>query len=548
MNQAGNKITEFRGKIQTRFLAILVCIFVALIGYQLINLWNTTGARFKAEKKSYEDTGRWISLNLSQDNNVRMGVIAGQKEILAPRLEASFQGEKLSFLLLVSADGQVIYEKYQQGVSAEEIRKKELLAKISREGLIQKEIASVSGKQYLVYWAPILTETGITAEGAYLGEIILGLDLSKIYHQRDMGRFYGLVATLVSIIILIIALLYLLRRITRPIVEISEFAKKIGEGDFSIKIPVKSNDEIGFLAYTINDMVQGLSEHSNRLQVMIRSISETIETLSSTTTEIFQISSQQAVGATEQAASVQEAASTSKEIAATSGRIAQGAEEVSKIAEETTESSRKGKEFMGSVVDGMDQIKERVKNVSNRILELGQQSQQISSVIDIINEISEQTNLLALNAAIEAAGAGEAGRRFSVVAGEVRRLAGRTLEATKMVREMVETIQHLTNQIVMLSEEEMKTVEGGAKLVEEMGNYFKHILEMVDSTTQAAIEIRLSTQQQSTASEQMATTLMEITKVASESEKGAKDIDKAINGLNEFVKKLIDLISKEGES
>ena len=90
----------------------------------------------------------------------------------------------------------------------------------------------------------------------------------------------------------------------------------------------------------------------------------------------------------------------------------------------------------------------------------------------------------------------------------------------------------------MLSEEVMKTVENGSGLVTEMGNYFSHILEMVESTTEAATEISLSTQQQRTASEQMATTLMEISKVSVDAEKAAKEIEKEMTGLKELSQRL----------
>jgi len=539
------KLERFQGKIQHRFLVVLVGLFVIMLIYQLINLWKTTGDLFATEKKSYKETGRWLALNLSQDSNVRMGVISGQKEIFAPRFEAAFQGQRLSFVLLANADGQVIYEKDQKEMAPEDFNKSELIRKITRKDLGEQEMVSASGRHFLIYWAPILTEAGLGGESTYLGGIVLGMDLSQIYKKQTRQRIFGVIVSLIFSLLLLVALVYLLRTVTRPIVTISQYARKISAGDLSAKSPVKSDDEIGLLAQTIDDMVQGMQKHSHQLQLLIYSISDTIETLSITINEIYHISTQQATGATEQAASIQEVASTSKEIAATAGRIAQRSEEVSGTAGKTSEASAKGKEYMGSVIEGMEQIKDRVTNVAARITELGEQSQEISGVINIINEISEQTTLLAFNAAIEAAGAGEAGRRFSVVAGEVRRLAGRTLEATKMVREMVETIQRLTNQIVMLSEEEMKTVENGARLVEGMGNYFGHILNMVDTTTQAAMEIKLSTQQQSTASEQMATTLTEITQVVADSEQSAKKIERAIDGLNELVQKLSGLIGEQ---
>jgi methyl-accepting chemotaxis protein len=540
------KLEQFKGRIQNRFLLILVSIFVVLLAVLIYNTLSATLERFTAEKERYEETGNWLSLSLSQDNSIRMGVISGQKEILEPRFEAVLQGKKVNFVWLTNAEDQLLLDKYQTGFSPNEFKQKELLDKINRKELTLREMTSSSGKKFLVFWAPVFTEAGTAMDRTYLGEIIIGFDLSSIYQKRTRDIIGALVITAVLSVMFLLALFYLLRTVTAPIMEISSYAQKIGQGDLSVQIPVKSNDELGLLAQTINEMVKGMEERSHKLQLLIYSISDTIETLSITINEIFQISTQQATGATEQAASIQEVASTSKEIAATAGRIAQRSEEVSKTAEKTSEASAKGKDYMTSVVEGMENIKERVTNVSQRILELGEQSQEISSVINIINEISEQTTLLAFNAAIEAAGAGEAGRRFSVVAGEVRRLAGRTLEATKMVREMVETIQRLTNQIVMLSEEEMKTVENGSHLVQSMGEYFGYILSMVETTTQAAVEIKLSTQQQSTASEQMASTLMEITQVVSESEKGAKKIERAIDGLNELVSKLTKLISEKG--
>jgi len=539
------KLVEFKGRIQRRFLIVLLSAFVVLICYQIYNLWRTTGKRFEVEKKSYLESGKWFSLNLSQDNSVQRGLISGQKEIFAPNLESAFQAQGANFLILTNTQGKIIYDNYQKGFSSKEFNLEELLKQGDPEQMSYQELTSGSGRKFLVYRVPIFSEIGMSGEKILLGQIILGRDLDKIFKERFRERLFGLSVTLVLMVLIVLVLFYLLRTITNPIVEIAQLTNKIGSGDFSIEVPVRSADEIGLLAYNINNMVSGIHNNINKTRLLIRSISETIETLTASANEIFQISSQQAAGATEQAASVQEVASTSKEIAATSTRIAQGAEEVSKIADKTAESSRQGKEYMNNVIEGINQIKERVTNVSSHIIELGEQSQQIGALIDIINDISEQTNLLALNAAIEAAGAGEAGRRFSVVAQEVRRLAGRTLEATKMVRETVESIQRSTNKIVILSEEELKTVENGSRLVEEMGNYFEHILEMVETTSQTPTAIRLSTQQQSPASEQMATTMMEITMDAAESEKAAKDTERAIDGLKELADKLSNLISQE---
>jgi len=362
--------------------------------------------------------------------------------------------------------------------------------------------------------------------------------------RKERSYYFKISAVALIISGALIALLAL--DISTPLRALSRSAVEIARGNTEIDPAPADEDETGILARSFNQMagvlLSQLRTEAGHSKLVLDNVRSALHTLEPMAQQLIAITVQQVSGSHEQAASVQEVASTSQEIAATASRIARRSEEVSTIAGKTSESSQRGKAFMNNAISGMEQIKERVKNVSSRILELGEQSQQISSVIDVINEVSEQTNMLAFNASIEAAGAGEAGRRFSVVAGEVRRLAGNTLSATKMVRERIESIQRLTNQVVMLSEEEMKTVEDGFSLVQEIGDYFGKILNMVASTSQAATEIKLSTQQQSTASEQMATTLMEISQVVSESKKSAGEIEQAMDEVKKIIQQLSSLL------
>jgi len=382
------------------------------------------------------------------------------------------------------------------------------------------------------------------AYGSY--RIISGWQPQKTQALRAAVSGSYLKVTLVALLVGILLAILLALDISNPLQELSRASMEIASGKAETKPAFGNEDETGILARSFNRMTKALRGQITRSRMMIDNISAAITTLQPMSQQLMSVTSQQAAASHQQAAAVQEVASAGKEIAATSQRIAQRAEEVSGIAEQTAAASEKGKKFLGEVIGGINQIKSRVQNVSSHILELGEQSRQIGTVVEIINEISEQTNLLALNASIEAAGAGEAGKRFSVVAGEVRRLAGNTLEATKMIRQRISSIQQLTNRVVMLSEEEIKTAEAGFKLVEEMGHYFGNILTLVGSTSNAAAEIKASTLQQSTASEQMAVTLSEAAKTMTESEQGMKAVEHAIADLNQTVENLTGIVEQAG--
>jgi len=135
--------------------------------------------------------------------------------------------------------------------------------------------------------------------------------------------------------------------------------------------------------------------------------------------------------------------------------------------------------------------------------ELVKQAQQINSVLDIVSELAEQTNILAINATIEAAGASESGARFAVVANEIRKLADRVGGATKEIRGMVDQVRNAVATTMMSTEAGSKAVDVGTAQVQEMASAFAQIASFVGTTTDAAREIELSTNQQASAVEQI---------------------------------------------
>lgn len=246
--------------------------------------------------------------------------------------------------------------------------------------------------------------------------------------------------------------------------------------------------------------------------------------LSAAAAELQTTSQQQASGATEQASAVSQVSTTVEELGTTARQIAQAADHVAQAAQQTLEHLSQGQTAVDESIQAMERIRGRMKDISARVLSLGERSQQIGEIIDLIDDISDETHLLALNAAIEAAGAGEHGRRFSVVAAEVKNLANRTLAAAKEVKGVIAEIRQATNAAVLAAEEGGKEVERGAELSYGAGQVMDTILMMAERTAQSAAEIGMATAQQQSASEQVVEAMREIAEVARQSASGSRQM------------------------
>jgi len=342
---------------------------------------------------------------------------------------------------------------------------------------------------------------------------------------------------------------FVVSRFMKPLKELTHVAGRVSEGHFEETVRISSTDEIGQLGKAFNKMTQvivrNLRQEVEKSSHLFESVREAVRQLSSSTADMTAISAQQAAGAAEQAASVQQATTTSEEIAVTSKQVSENALRVENLAERTKSAGSNGTTAANNAMEGMKRLKEQVQTIAEAMVQLGENSQKIGGIVDIIDEISDQTNLLSLNAAIEAAGAGEAGKRFSIVANEVKRLAERTAVSTGQIKSLIEEIQRATNSTIMLTEEGTKGVDSAnvlaAKVTEELSN----MTQMVDETVMAASEIKLSTQQQTTACEQMAVTILEVRDVADQVANGAQETEHAVNELMSLAESLRHLLEED---
>jgi len=271
-------------------------------------------------------------------------------------------------------------------------------------------------------------------------------------------------------------------------------------------------------------------------------IGTAVHQVQSSSSELQAAANQQATGSKEQASAMNEISTTISELLATSRQIAESAQRVAQIAEQTAGSARTGDSTVGRAHESMSAIRRQVDSIVGHMLELGRKSQQIGAVLDIVSELAEQTNILAINATIEAAGAGDAGKRFAVVADEIRKLADRVTGSTKEVRGLIDDVRSAVNTTVMATETGSKAVDAGTKQFGEVAVAFKQIAGLVATTTEASREIELSTKQQTSAVEQVNLAIANVAQATRETEASAEQTLKTAIQLSTLSKALLRII------
>jgi methyl-accepting chemotaxis protein len=315
-------------------------------------------------------------------------------------------------------------------------------------------------------------------------------------------RFIFIIITVVTIVVF--AAMFFGNNLTRPLRKVVKLANSISNGELEVeRLNYTSKDEIGILAGTFDKMADTLRKN-------IFSIKDVAKTLFGSSTEISTAVQQQSAIMAQQSASITEITATLESLTTASSQIADNSNSVVQISAEALEQSKEGMNSILEINTKMTQIAEENENSVHEIVELGQKSKEIGRVMEIINDIADQTKLIAFNAAIEASSAGEAGKRFGVVAVEIRQLAENVMRATREIENKVDEPQQAINRLVINSERGAKRVEEGAHLATETLAKLEKLVNGAQSTNDETDQISYSTKQQKNATSQVFVALKEI--------------------------------------
>jgi len=312
----------------------------------------------------------------------------------------------------------------------------------------------------------------------------------------------------------------------QAIMRLLDEISSLGEGDLTVKASV-TEDMTGAIADAINYAV-------DELRHLVTTINDISSKVAVSAQETQATAMQLAEAAGHQADEITSASDRIGEIASSIEQVSRNSSESAEVAQRSVVIATEGAGVVRQTIQGMDQIRDQIQETSKRIKRLGESSQEIGSIVELINDISEQTNILALNAAVQAASAGEAGRGFAVVADEVQRLAERTSGATRRIEGLVQAIQADTNEAVTSMEQTTAEVVSGARLAEDAGTALTEIERVSNALNTLIKNISIAAHQQAAAATDITQTMGVIRQITGQTSQGAGQTADSLGQLNQL--------------
>ena len=345
-----------------------------------------------------------------------------------------------------------------------------------------------------------------------------------------------LLLSLIGLFITFMILTWIARRISGPITEAVDIARKVADGDFTAKVKVKSEDETG-------QLLSALAIMSANLNSLVGQVQRSGIQVASSSTELAATAKEQETTMANQVDSANRAVKSVENISRVAADLVETMQRVASMSQETAVFANSGQKDLSRMEEAMRNMESASKSISGRLESINEKAENITHVVDTITKVADQTNLLSLNAAIEAEKAGEYGRGFQVVAREIRRLADQTAVATLDIEQMVQEMQSAVAAGVMEMDKFIDEVRRSAEDVSKISAQLTRIIEQVQALSPSFEDVNVATGHQSENAQKINTAMVNLSEGLQETMESLGETYSAIEQLNEATKALQKEIS-----
>lgn len=499
------------------------------------------------------------------------------------RAEMREQAYSASFARFLSAVGE--HERYTTQWLSGNLAARESLARSTREAnaalaaidaanpLVGEQLGVVAQwRQLKPQWTKVAAAQGGNAPGApdlHLGLMqaldnfsnavstrrveLQGQRIAGVQRQSMLASVFGGVTVAAALIGLIVLGVKLLGSIKRRQTQVNQAAEENQRNQAAIlrlmdELSVIAGGDLTAQAAVTEEVTGALADSVNvtvgQLQKVVRHINEASGKVAGATDQAQQTARRLIADATRQAEDI-EAADVSVEMMTQSmSEVSASANESAKVARRSLASTERGSRAVQDSIGGMNEIRQQIQETAKRIKRLGESSQEIGEIVDVITEIAEQTNVLALNAAIQAAAAGEAGRAFAVVAEEVQLLAERSAEATTQIASLVRAIQTDTQEAAAAMESSIQGVVEGARLSDTAGRSLHEIEVVTRDLAEMIQRIAVNTETQVVVAEEVRKIMRDVQEITGTTTEGTQRTATSVTEVSEQARSLKASVAK----
>jgi methyl-accepting chemotaxis protein len=441
----------------------------------------------KSSSSSDSNYYKYGSVALKSGGLVQVGVIANQVEKLNQEVNDENLVTKLGkksnvvFALTFGTDLKVLAhsDKSRVGISLTDVG-----SKTAASGEPYSSAYNYKGTDVYDVIMPIKDNSG-----KVIKVVDVGVSLKNKHEALVSVILSFIIICLFAFIISWFILSALIGKNLKPLGNLAKGAEDVSNGDLTKNIEIKTEDEIGKLGESFNNMIENLRSMAGNINKVSQNLGTSVKTLLVSSEQVSQVSEEisnstqeVADGSEKQVMAADEISKGMKNVVDNISNMKDQVTNVVEFSKDVSKLAVDGREKMDNMVTQINVIKNSVNYSSEVIGELQQTSKEIGNIVEIIDGIAEQTNLLALNASIEAARAGEAGKGFAVVADEVRKLAEESMESSSNIKNLINDTQQKTNKALLSIEEGNKETQKGEIIVKVVGDALNEILKSFDET------------------------------------------------------------------